>query len=82
VNPRGGRGGSRRVRAHINACGRVAGRRADDDARVLRDDAAVLANDVAIAYLCGIHHTLLEVEVQRAEHRQLMFDHLQSNRAY
>jgi len=77
VNPRGGRGGGGRVRADVDARGRVAGRRTDDDARVLGDDAAVLADDVAVAHLHGAHHPLLEIEVQRAAHRQLVLDHLQ-----
>lgn len=78
MNPRGGRGGGGRVRADVDARGRVAGRRADDDARVLGDDAAVLADDVAVAHLHRAHHPLLEVKVQRAAHRQLVLDHLQS----
>lgn len=76
MNPRMGRGGGRRIRARVDARGRVAGRCADHDARVLRDDAAVLADNVAVAHLHGAHHSLLEVEVQCAAHRQLVFDHL------
>lgn len=76
MNPRGGRGGGCRIRAYIDAR-RVAGRRADDDARILGDDAAILANDVAVADLHGAHHSLLEVKVQRATHRQFMPDYLQ-----
>lgn len=77
MNPRGGRRGGRRVRADVYARRCVAGRRADDDAAILADG-AVLA-DVAIAHLDrgGAHHALLEVEVQRAAHRQLVLDHLQ-----
>lgn len=78
MNPRRGCGWGRRVRAHVDARGRVAGRRADHDmARVLADDAAVLPDDVTtVAHLHGAHHSLLEVEVQRAAHRQLVLDHL------
>lgn len=76
MNPRGGRGGGCRIRAYVDAR-RVAGRRADDDARVLGDDAAILTDDVAVADLHGAHHSLLEVKVQRATHRQLMPDYLQ-----
>lgn len=78
MNPRRGSGGGRRIRAHVDAGGRVAVRRADDDARILRDDAAVLADDVTVAHLRRVHHALLEVEVERAQHRQLVLDHLQS----
>jgi len=68
VNPRRGRGGGCRIRAYVDAwC--IAGRRADDDARVLGDDATILPNDVAVADLHGAHHSLLEVKVQRATHR-------------
>lgn len=74
MNPRGGRGGGCRIRAYIDAR-RVAGRRAD--ARILGDDAAILTNDVAVADLHGAHHSLLEVKVQRATHRQFMPDYLQ-----
>lgn len=77
MNPRGGRGGGGRVRADVDARGRVAARRPDDDARVLGDDAAVLADDVAVAHLHRAHHPLLEIEVQRAAHRQLVLNHLQ-----
>lgn len=76
MNPRGGRGRGCRIRAYIDAR-RVAGRRADDDARVLRDDTTILANDIAVADLHGAHHALLEVKVQRATHRQLMPNYLQ-----
>lgn len=76
MNPRRGCGWGRRIRAHVDACWRVAGRRADDDARILRDDAAVLPDDVPVAHLRGVHHALLKVEVQRAEHGQLVLDHL------
>lgn len=77
MNPGGGRRGGRRVRADVYAGRCVPGRRADDDAAVLADG-AVLA-DVAVAHLDrrGAHHTLLEVKVQRAAHRQLVLDHLE-----
>lgn len=76
MNPRGGRGGGCRIRAYVDAR-RVAGRRADDDACILGDDAAILANDITITDLDGAHHSLLEVKVQRATHRQLMPNYLQ-----
>jgi len=76
VNPRRGRGGGCRIRAYVDTrC--VASRRADDDAGVLGNDAAILANDVAITDLHGAHHSLLEVKIQRATHRQFMPNYLQ-----
>lgn len=77
MNPRGGRRGGRRIRADVDARRCVPGRRADDDAGVL-GNGAVLA-DVAVVHLDrgGAHYALLEVEVQRAAHRQLVLDHLE-----
>lgn len=81
VNPRGWcrRGG--RVGTSVNAGGRVAPRCATDY-DVLR--CAAGRSDISVAHLngCRAHNALLEIEVQTAVHRELVFNHLGFKRSY